>query len=420
MKRSRYQIFPALPPDRREALDQSVVDHGVERATIWDQWGNLLDGWERESICEKRGLRCPREVRHFDTEADKYRFVLAVNANRRPVLSNKQKRAVIEAYLQGDPEIADNTLAESLGVSKNTVLKARRRLEASSRIPKVKKTKGKDGKLRPVKYTPRIITNSPGEFQKALKVIKDLPPQCAGKTLDITTASRRARNHKKNEERRGEIITPVADDGIRLYHCRFQDLEKAAALKPVSPKLFLTDIPYEQRFLPQVDELGQLAQRLLVAGGLLVLYTGQAYLNRVMTTLDKYLTYRWTLASVWDGAANLFHPFQVLSQWKPILVYSKGGWKRRGLWPDVLRVNSKEKEWHEWQQPLEEVEKLVRYFSKPGDLVVDPCGGGFTTAAACLRVGRRCVSCDIDGACVEEGRKRLQEARRRMRSKEGA
>jgi hypothetical protein len=249
--RSKYQFFPQHPPDRREALDHSVVDHGVEGATIWDHEGNLLDGWEREVICEKHGLHCPREVRHFASEADKFRFILAVNAHRRPCLSSKQKRAVIEAYLEGDPEIADNTLAQSLGVSKNTVLKARRHLEASSRIPKVTKTKGKDRKLRPVKYTKRIITNSDGEFEKALKVIKHLPDNCAGKTLDITTASRRAKRNKKKEERLGQIVVPLADDDIRLYHCRFQELEQVAGLNAASAQLFVADIPYGGAFLPR-------------------------------------------------------------------------------------------------------------------------------------------------------------------------
>jgi hypothetical protein len=420
MQRSRYQIFPPLPPDRRDALEQSILAHGVEAATTWDDERNLLDGWERESVCEAHGLRCPREVRHFDTEADKFRFLLGVNAHRRPCLSNKQKRAVVEAYLRGDPEIADNTLAVALGVSKNTVLKARRRLEAAGTIKKVTRTKGKDGKLRPVKYTTRIITNSAREFEQAQEVIKDLPASCAGKTLDITTASRRAKRNKKKRERQGQVVTPPADEDIRLFQCRFQDLEKVAGLKPASANLFLPDIPYEKAFLPQVDDLGKLAERLLVEGGLLVLYGGQAYLNRVMAALDNHLTYRWTAAFTWGGDGNVFHPLGVVSQWKPVLVYSKGEWRRRSRWPDVIRATGKEKGWHQWQQPLDVVETLVSYFSGPGDVVVDPCGGGFTTAEACLRLGRRCVSCDIDGACVEGGRQRLQEARRRMRSKAGA
>jgi site-specific DNA-methyltransferase (adenine-specific) len=396
------------------------VDQGVQKATIWDHEGNLLDGWEREVICERHGLRCPREVRHFESEADKFRFILAVNAHRRPCLSNKQKRVVIEAYLQGDPEIADNALAEALGVSKNTVLKARRRLEASGTITKMAKTKGKDGKLRPVKYTKRIITNSTSEFEKAKEVVKDLPASCAGKTLDITTASRRARRNKTREEGQGQVITPVADDDIRLFHCRFQELEQAAGIGLKSVNLVYADIPFEQCFLPQVDDLAQLAQRVLVEGGLLVLYTGQAYLNRVLATLDNYLTYRWTAAFVWGGDANVFYPCMVASQWKPILIYSKGPWHRRERWPDVIRTTSKEKNWHEWQQPLDVVERLVSYFSQPGDLVVDPCGGGFTTAEACLGLGRRCISCDIDGGSFENGLQRLEEARRRMQSKPGA
>src|ERR1022692_387260 len=61
--RSRYQIFPPLPRDRRAALDESIVAHGVESPTTWDDQGNLLDGCERENICAAHGIRCPREVR---------------------------------------------------------------------------------------------------------------------------------------------------------------------------------------------------------------------------------------------------------------------------------------------------------------------------------------------------------------------
>jgi DNA modification methylase len=43
--------------------------------------------------------------------------------------------------------------------------------------------------------------------------------------------------------------------------------------------------------------------------------------------------------------------------------------------------------------------------------VVDPCGGGFTTAEACLRLSRQCVSCDFDPECVRKGQERLKEAK---------
>jgi DNA modification methylase len=413
--RTKYQIFPPLPPDRRASLKTSIRQHGVERATVWDDEGNPVDGWEREDICAEEGIHCPREVRHFDSEAEKFRLVLAVNADRRPSLSQKQKRAVIEAYLQGDPGVADNTLGEALGVSKNTVLAVRRRLEASGKIRTLKKTRGKDGKLRPVKYTKRIITNTPNEFRKAQEIIKDLPDNCAGRTLDIITAKRRAASNRNNEEREGRpIVVPLPGDAVRLYHCRFQDLEQVAGLAPASADLFLTDFPYGAAFLDQLEDLAALARRVLVEGGLFVTYTGKFYLPQVIAAFGKYLTYRWTAATVWDGDANVIHPLHLTSRWRPILIYSRGEWVRRGWWHDVLRESGKEKSWHPWQQPLVEAETLLGYFSRPGDLVIDPCGGGFTTAEACLRLGRRCVSCDVDAGCVGRGLERLERARNSM------
>ena len=133
LDRSKYQIFPSLSHAGREAHNASITQHGVEHPTTWDDHGNLLDGWERMNIAAELGIDCPRLVRQCLSEAEKFQFILAVNAHRRPCLSTEQKRLVIDAYLRGDPEIADNALADALGVSKNTVLDVRRRLEESRR-----------------------------------------------------------------------------------------------------------------------------------------------------------------------------------------------------------------------------------------------------------------------------------------------
>jgi len=92
--RPRYQLFPSQPAERRAALVESIRQRGIDTPTVWDEQGNILDGWERESVCRELRITCPREVRHFPSEAAKYRFVLAVNAHR---------------------------LGQTLGVSKNTV-----------------------------------------------------------------------------------------------------------------------------------------------------------------------------------------------------------------------------------------------------------------------------------------------------------
>ncbi len=47
-------------------------------------------------------------------------------------------------------------------------------------------------------------------------------------------------------------------------------------------------------------------------------------------------------------------------------------------------------------------------FSQPGDQVVDPLGGAFTTAVACKPHDRKCISCDNNEAAVIRGQDRLR------------
>jgi len=51
--------------------------------------------------------------------------------------------------------------------------------------------------------------------------------------------------------------------------------------------------------------------------------------------------------------------------------------------------------------------QIITEYTQPGDFVVDTFGGGFTTAAACHRLGRRCLTCDIDAEAVQKGFERL-------------
>lgn len=409
---SRYRILPALSPERFQALKGDIAVRSVQVPIIMDQHGNILDGWHRWVACQAIGMYCPTEVRYFSSEAEKFRLVLEVNCYRRQ-MNRKQKRELVGTYLAADPAISDNWVAETIGgISKNTVADERCHLERAGRIPRLDKLRGKDGKHRRVR-SKRIIANSPSELGKALDIIQDVPDKLAGKTLDIITAGRRAkRSNKKRlaETRMGEALP---HGSIKLYHCPFQKVENVAGIRPESVEAIITDIPYEKSFLPQVAELAAFAQRVLVDGGVFVTYYGHVYLNKVIGILDKYLTYRWVMASAWDGDANMIHPLQVYCQWKPILVFSKGKWKNRPrYWPDVLHINSKEKQWHDWQEPLEEVKRLVSYFTEPGDQVVDPCGGGFTTALACYHLGRLCDVCELDEAAFKRGMERLNKAMR--------
>jgi site-specific DNA-methyltransferase (adenine-specific) len=59
-------------------------------------------------------------------------------------------------------------------------------------------------------------------------------------------------------------------------------------------------------------------------------------------------------------------------------------------------------------KPLPLMRAIVRDYSRPGDLVVDPYCGGGTTALACAIEGRRCITCECDPKTFELARKRLE------------
>lgn len=401
------QEFPDLAPWEYEALKLSIRRYGVILPVVRDEHGLTIDGHQRERACRELGIEnYPVLTLSGLTDEEKRDHAFVLNQARRR-LNRRQMRELIAAELKRTPDLSNNWLAQVLGTTDKTVEAVRQRLVATSEIPKLDQLRGKDGKSRRVT---RIITQTAREADRAQKALQILGDDAPGRDWSLKFAERKVRRREKQEQARGRQVRPPGEGDIRLYHGSFQRLEELAGIEPESVDLVLTDIPYGKDFLSQVADLAALARRILVPGGLFVTYSGHHYLNRVIRTLDDHLTYCWMRASVWEGVGNIIHPRQVTSKWKPILVYAKGKWVERSRWYDVTHVDSKEKDWHDWQQPLAEVERLVRDFSEPGDLVVDPCGGGFTTAVACLRLGRRCISCDIEEAAVIRGQDRLAEA----------
>jgi site-specific DNA-methyltransferase (adenine-specific) len=397
--------LPPLTDAEYEELKESIRRDGVLVPSIVDSDGNIVDGDNRERACTELGIFCPREVREFSSNAEKLQLAIRLNVNRRH-LTGKQRRELIALYLKSDAAINDRHLGDVIGVSKNTVADERRKLVATGQIDQLPKRRGRDGKLRPAKHR-RIIANTPKEAEKAMEAIRVLPPSCAGKILDVGTATRRARKNTFTDAREQQIIVPTPGDDIRIFHCGFQQLEATASLPASSVRLVATDIPYGKEFVSQIPDLAAFANRVLIEGGIFLTYYGHLYLPDLIAELGRQLNWGWIMCSTWGGGANIVHHPCVWSHWKPIVVYSKGKWSHAERFPDVLRVQGQEKDLHPWQQNLEEVKLLVGYFSKPGDLVCDPCGGSFTTALACKQLGRRFVGCDVSAECISKGQARL-------------
>jgi site-specific DNA-methyltransferase (adenine-specific) len=59
-------------------------------------------------------------------------------------------------------------------------------------------------------------------------------------------------------------------------------------------------------------------------------------------------------------------------------------------------------------KPLEVMRWLVRDYSHPGDLIVDPCAGGATTLLAAAMEGRRAIGAEMDPETFAKAKRRLQ------------
>lgn len=59
-------------------------------------------------------------------------------------------------------------------------------------------------------------------------------------------------------------------------------------------------------------------------------------------------------------------------------------------------------------KPIQLMRQIVRDYTKPGDLVCDPCAGGATTLIAAAMEGRRAIGSEIDPATFEKAAKRIE------------
>lgn len=72
-----------------------------------------------------------------------------------------------------------------------------------------------------------------------------------------------------------------------------------------------------------------------------------------------------------------------------------------------VRYRMAEYEEHPSQKPEALLERIIRASSRPGDVVLDPFSGTFTTSAVAQRLGRRSIGIELDESYVGVGLRRL-------------
>lgn len=100
---------------------------------------------------------------------------------------------------------------------------------------------------------------------------------------------------------------------------------------------------------------------------------------------------------IWDKE-RIGQGWRFRCRWEAMLVIQKGpvrtdAWKLRDV-PDVVRAKA-ERNRHRHAKPVPMIEAAIRCSTEPGDLVVDPCAGGYSVLDACRATGRTFIGCDL-------------------------
>jgi len=149
-------FFDAMPPltaDERIELKADIDKNGITYPVVVTETNEVIDGHNRLEIAAELGLAVvPFTVKSGLTTDQKNEHAVNLNLHRRH-LSQDQKREIIARRLKTDPAQSNNMIAAELKVSDKTVGTVRKALEATSEIPKLIITRGKDGRSRKSKRT---------------------------------------------------------------------------------------------------------------------------------------------------------------------------------------------------------------------------------------------------------------------------
>ena len=152
----------------------------------------------------------------------------------------------------------------------------------------------------------------------------------------------------------------------------------------------------------------QVVRQVLKPGGIMATWYGTDHIDECMAALGTHLTFQWQFVSPFFGSVPGIYRF-ITARYRSVLMYTAGEslYLHRAV-DDVIPASRREKGLHDHQQALAPTQAIVEAVSEPGQLVVDPTAGSFTTAEACWRTNRRFCGGDHDLACLGMVRERFK------------
>ena len=363
-------------------LKASIADVGLINPLTIDDNGNLLAGRRRYQAISELGWK-EVEVTVLPVNGDQVMaMAVAIDENKR----RKDLTEVEEA-------IANAELEE---------LKRKQYGEKKRGRPAVNSPKF--GELWTQDKTAELLNVSRQKVGRDIQIasaIKEYPALAKETKGQAVLAGYK---RQKETEALLEIKALPQTDRYRLYCGNFRKLYRE--LEPESVDCIITDPPYAGDALSLYSDLAKIASYLLKPNKSLLVISGLMYLPQLLNSLGEYLSYQWVISfQMGSGTARVWNR-KVCQVWKPILWFVKGQYD--GEWiTDFIRSKDIEKGLDDWQQPEAVTTKLVSFFTKPDDVILDPMMGTGTSGVSTITNGRRFIGYELDQSRFDVARGRL-------------
>jgi DNA modification methylase len=190
----------------------------------------------------------------------------------------------------------------------------------------------------------------------------------------------------------------ISEGSIPIYDTRIKKGKRVIQLNAEWDKL--TDKEYFAMIFSFIDE----TYRILKRSGSFICFTSDRYLSYIRSYIrNKGMCYRQTCIWIKSNPVpqmrkvKFMHATELFFTVSKEKGYDSFRWEN-GQRPNVFYhpiVGGKERTKHPTQKPLWLFEELVKYYSREGDLILDPFMGSGTTAVSCLKLNRRFIGFEL-------------------------
>lgn len=399
-----HPLAAAIPEMRQaewRAFLEDVQERGVlEPLRLAADGTTVLDGRHRLRAARELGIEAVPTALAVCEPGDEAGFMLRAALHRRH-LSDDQ-RAMLAVHL-----------AEAMGAERrqgSARAAAKARWGDASWIGMVH-----DASLQNPSRT--IAAKTLGVSERRLRLARDLArvaPDLAARVEAGGLALRAARGWVERRAAMAELAAAPAAvlpmDGADLWEG--DAFELAARVPDGSVDLVMTDPPWGGQWMQFWPRLGELAARVMRPGGFLIAYSGHMFLPAALEGLAAGgLEWWWAAAITFHGHHPEIRARRVRTRWRPVAILRQPGGREAPWFSDLFSTDPlPQKGLHPWQQSLGPARALVRCFSLPGALVLDPFAGAGTFPVAAILEGRRAVAMELDPEHAATARARIAAA----------